>query len=131
MSPETPNNPNAAPTYEETAELCARINDALLLASQLSRSPHDERLQEELSKLAGGIIKDSFHGDHHIRLVIPIGSNARTSRNYVEHIDVSPHEFIASSVNRIDVQQADFYSRDDPAVHLTSFDFDLRAEPLG
>jgi len=112
---------------------CARINDALLVAAQLRRSPHDERLQEELSKLSGSIKKDSFHGHYHFRLVIPEGANARISRDYDNFIDLSPREFIADRVNRIDAAQADFYDHrsEEPAVYLTSFDYDLRAEPLG
>lgn len=131
MSPEIPKNPETDSHYEATVEFCSRINQALEIAARLRKDPHNEELESELSMLEGRLKKDGFHGIYHFRLIIPEGANARTSRFYDNFVDTSPRDFPADSVNRIDITQADFYySRGDSTLHLTSFDFNLTAEPF-
>jgi hypothetical protein len=114
---------------EQTARFSGMINDALRLAAQLRSAPQDLNLQSELHKLSRNIMHEGAAGNLHVKLTVPEGANARISRHYSELIDEHPREFIADRLSRIDDAQADFYSLKDPLVYLTSFDFNLRAEP--
>lgn len=132
MSPENLFNHESVASYEATLEFCTRINQALEKAARLRQDQHNEELAAELLVLERSLVKDGFDYKYRFRLVISEGANARTSREYVRYEDTSPREFIADSVNRIDYNQADFYysKGEDPELHLTSFDFNLHAEPF-
>ena len=134
MSPEIPRNPEVDSHYEATVEFCSRINQALEKAFLLRQDPYNEELAAELYALERGLVKDGFHGEFHFRLIVPEGADARATHGYINRVAIPPDGFPADRVNRIDVIQADFYDhRDDnePVVHLTSFDYNLRAEPIG
>lgn len=127
-SPESPfQNPNS---YENQIQrFCETINRALLVGAQLRRSPDDESLISELSRLTSFIIPESFSHHFPIRLVVPNGADAIVTKNYTDIVQEHPREFLSDHLSRIDAGQVDFQSLERPLEFLTSYDFDLKAEP--
>jgi len=130
MSPELPGYAERDPSQERIVNLCRMINDALMLAVQVRLSPDDERLKSDLYKVSTSLVQDSFSFKYPFRLVIPEDANARISEHHTNYIDEHPRVFLADHVAAIDLEKADFYHSNNTLRYLTSFDYNLRAEPI-
>ena len=118
-------------SYEKQVErFCDVVNRAITVGQQLVNAPNDEYLSTELARLSSYIVPESFSHHFPIRVVIAEDANAKVTKDYVNVIDEHPHEFPSNHISRIDAGQIDFQSLERPLEYLTSYDFNLRAEPL-
>jgi hypothetical protein len=118
-------------SYEKQVErFCDIVNRAINLGRQLLDAPDDEDMRVELTRLSSYIVPESFSHRYPIKVVIPDGANAKVTKDYVNVIDDHPHEFPSNHISRIEAGQIDFQSLERPLEYLTSYDFNLRAEPF-
>lgn len=130
MSFESPSyNFNRDPLSEQTRAYCSHINAAVEMARDLRQSPDDYELKNRLENLVTAIHHEGAAGIYRFKVLIPYGASAHESKNYKDIINSAPEVFEAEKVNRIDIEQADFFSEKNSDIHLTSFDLKVTVVP--